>query len=148
MLQAFTMSFFLLIVTLQSFYDDVVATSNISQLDQALQDTLSRLKDKKSNKNMINYYTDPIIYDENLLYENELKRQNIQNAPKRNKRATIQHSNSYSSQSKEHHQLVDACQSKLEVLTPYYATNSKGKLRVVVNSELMQQAIQVETCVR
>lgn len=43
---------------------------------------------------------------------------------------------------------VDACQSKMEVLTPYYATNSKGKLRTIVNSELMQQAIQVETCVR
>lgn len=41
---------------------------------------------------------------------------------------------------------VDACQSKMEVLTPYYATNSKGKLRTVVNTELMQQAIQIETC--
>lgn len=47
-----------------------------------------------------------------------------------------------------HPLVVDACQSKVEVLTPYYATNSKGKIRTVVNSALMQQAIQVETCVR
>lgn len=42
--------------------------------------------------------------------------------------------------------LVDACQSQMQVITPYYARNSKAKLRVVVNTELMQQAIQVETC--
>uniref|UniRef100_A0A6G1SAN3 Spaetzle domain-containing protein n=1 Tax=Aceria tosichella TaxID=561515 RepID=A0A6G1SAN3_9ACAR len=46
----------------------------------------------------------------------------------------------------ESQKFVDACQSRMEVLTPYYATNSKGKLRTIVNSELMQQAIQVETC--
>jgi len=43
---------------------------------------------------------------------------------------------------------VDACQSRVEVVTPYYATNSKGKVRTIVNSELMQQAVQVEVCVR
>lgn len=45
-------------------------------------------------------------------------------------------------------QMVDSCQSKMEIITPYYATNSKGKLRTILNSELMQQAIQVETCAR
>lgn len=45
-------------------------------------------------------------------------------------------------------QLTDACPSKVELITPYYATNSKGKLRTLVHSELMQQAIQVETCQR
>lgn len=45
-------------------------------------------------------------------------------------------------------QLVDACESKMEVLTPYYATNSKGLLRTIVNTELMQQSVQVETCLR
>lgn len=44
-------------------------------------------------------------------------------------------------------QFVDACQSKVEVITPYYARNSKGKLRTIVNSEQMQQAIQIESCV-
>lgn len=44
--------------------------------------------------------------------------------------------------------LMDACPSKVELITPYYATNSRGKLRTLVHSELMQQAIQVETCLR
>lgn len=81
---------------------------------------------------------DPIIWDTNSLYKNYA---NNYNAPVRNKR-------SLASSSPQNQQVVDACQSKMEVLTPYYATNSKGKLRNVVNSELIQQAIQVETCAR
>lgn len=81
---------------------------------------------------------DPMIWDTRSLYKNHAS---IYKTPARNKR-------SLASLHNQNKQLVDACQSKMEILTPYYATNSKGKLRNVVNSELIQQAIQVETCVR
>lgn len=73
------------------------------------------------------YDADPIVFNTNSLYKSHGR---LKRSPTKNQR------------------FVDACQSKMEVLTPYYATNSKGKLRTIVNSELMQQAIQVETCVR
>lgn len=64
---------------------------------------------------------------------------------RRLKRSTSS-SNNNSNNLNNQNKFIDACQSKMEVLTPYYATNSKGQLRTIVNSELMQQAIQVETC--
>lgn len=78
---------------------------------------------------------DPVVWDPNSLYKKVDTHQMV-----RRKRST-------SSDHREQ-QVVDACQSKVEILTPYYANNSKGKLRTIVNSELMQQAVQVETCVR
>lgn len=81
--------------------------------------------------------SDPIVWDTNSLYH----KQHDKNYLYRNKR-------SLTTTASNHNQLVDACQSKMEIITPYYATNSKGKVRTVVNSELMQQAIQIETCVR
>lgn len=84
-------------------------------------------------------FRDPIVWNTNSLYKLN-KNPNSVSLTNRRKRST----NSQNQQS----QFVDACQSKMEILTPYYATNSKGKLRTVVNSELMQQAIQVETCIR
>ncbi|KAG9511327.1 Frequenin-1 [Fragariocoptes setiger] len=45
-----------------------------------------------------------------------------------------------------HQPRVDSCESILEVVTPYWATNSAGKIRAVVNSQHMQQAIQQEIC--
>lgn len=74
---------------------------------------------------------DPIVLDSDSLYMTDARRR---------KRSTATSTTTTTA--------VDACQSKMEVLTPYHATNSKGKLRTIVNSELMQQAIQVETCVR
>lgn len=79
---------------------------------------------------------DPIVFNANSLY--------VHNSD-RHKRSA---STNLSALSNQQQKFVDACQSKMEVLTPYYASNSKGKLRTIVNSELMQQAIQVETCVR
>lgn len=73
---------------------------------------------------------DPIVFDTHSLYNSHERHRRAAVAPTSNQK------------------FVDACQSKMEVLTPYYATNSKGKLRTIVNSELMQQAIQIESCVR
>lgn len=95
---------------------------------------------------------DAAVLNPNSLYLNEDKQTDFRNYNLQNKHA---HISSHRARRKRHAasqeakiQLIDACQSKMEVLTPYYATNSKGQLRTVVNSGLMQQAIQVETCSR
>lgn len=77
------------------------------------------------------FNADPIVFNADSLYKSH----------NRHKRST-------QTSGSQNQRFVDACQSKMEVLTPYYATNSRGKLRTIVNSELMQQAIQVETCTR
>lgn len=41
---------------------------------------------------------------------------------------------------------VDACQSKVEIITPYWASNSAGKIRAIVNTQHFEQAIHQETC--
>lgn len=90
----------------------------------------------------------PLVLDPNTLYDRTrvAASGNMIQPATRFKRST---SNGKSLPTQEANQIVvDACQAKVELLTPYYATNSKGKLRTVVNSALMQQAIQVETCVR
>lgn len=89
----------------------------------------------------------PLVLNLNTLYEKN--RLAVTNRFKRSTAATVaQTTTANQQQPLAAQQLVDACQSKVEVITPYSATNSKGKLRSVVNSALMQQAIQVETCVR
>lgn len=94
-------------------------------------DAQNSLKISESN------FKDPKIWDVNSLYMSSKLMTNL-----RNKRSIAPVTATANSQT------VDACQSKMEIITPYHATNSKGKLRTIVNSELMQQAIQVETCVR
>ncbi|KAK9504923.1 hypothetical protein O3M35_009090 [Rhynocoris fuscipes] len=41
---------------------------------------------------------------------------------------------------------VDACQSKVEIVTPYWAANSAGKVRAIVNTQHFEQAIHQEVC--
>ncbi|XP_026724818.1 protein spaetzle 3 [Trichoplusia ni] len=41
---------------------------------------------------------------------------------------------------------VDACESKTEIMTPYWALNSARKLRAIVNTMHFEQAIHQETC--
>ncbi|XP_014252668.1 protein spaetzle 3 isoform X2 [Cimex lectularius] len=41
---------------------------------------------------------------------------------------------------------VDACQSKIEIVTPYWAANSAGKIRAVVNTQHFEQAVHQEVC--
>lgn len=77
------------------------------------------------------------LWDQGSLYSSE---RSFDQLHRRTKRSNVPPSSSS--------QVVDACQSKVEVITPYYATNAKGNLRKIVNSELMQQAVQVETCSR
>ncbi|XP_044760678.1 protein spaetzle 3 [Coccinella septempunctata] len=43
---------------------------------------------------------------------------------------------------------VDACQSKVEIITPYWASNSAGKIRAIVNTQHFEQAIHQETCAK
>ncbi|XP_037078716.1 protein spaetzle 3-like isoform X2 [Pollicipes pollicipes] len=42
--------------------------------------------------------------------------------------------------------LVDSCESKIELVTPYWAANSAGKIRAVVNTKHFPQAIHQEIC--
>ncbi|CAH2043486.1 unnamed protein product, partial [Iphiclides podalirius] len=41
---------------------------------------------------------------------------------------------------------VDACQSKTEIITPYWALNSAKKVRAIVNTMHFEQAIHQEVC--
>ncbi|RWS12116.1 hypothetical protein B4U79_15088 [Dinothrombium tinctorium] len=41
---------------------------------------------------------------------------------------------------------VDSCESAVEIVTPYWASNSAGKIRAIVNTQHLQQAIQQEVC--
>ncbi|RWS22611.1 hypothetical protein B4U80_07328 [Leptotrombidium deliense] len=41
---------------------------------------------------------------------------------------------------------IDACESAVEIITPYWASNSAGKIRAIVNTQHLQQAIQQEVC--
>ncbi|XP_003743230.1 protein spaetzle 3 [Galendromus occidentalis] len=41
---------------------------------------------------------------------------------------------------------LDACESTVEIVTPYWASNSQGKIRAIVNTQHLQQAIQQEVC--
>ncbi|XP_063702673.1 protein spaetzle 3 [Culicoides brevitarsis] len=40
----------------------------------------------------------------------------------------------------------DACESKVEIVTPYWASNSAGKIRAIVNTQHFEQAIHQEVC--
>lgn len=41
---------------------------------------------------------------------------------------------------------IDSCESSIEIVTPYWASNSAGKIRAVVNTQHFEQAIQQEVC--
>ena len=38
------------------------------------------------------------------------------------------------------------CQSSIEVVTPFWASNSNGKVRAIVNNKEFEQAIHQEIC--
>jgi len=40
----------------------------------------------------------------------------------------------------------DVCQSKIEITTPYWASNSNGKVRAILNNKEFEQAIHQEIC--
>jgi len=40
----------------------------------------------------------------------------------------------------------DVCESKVEITTPYWASNSNGKVRAVLNNKEFEQAIHQEVC--
>jgi hypothetical protein len=41
---------------------------------------------------------------------------------------------------------VDVCDSTVEIVTPYWASNSNGKVRAVLNNKEFEQAIHQEIC--
>ncbi len=41
---------------------------------------------------------------------------------------------------------MDACESRTEVTTPFWATNSNGQVRAIVNSKNFEQAVHQEIC--
>ncbi|XP_011066302.1 PREDICTED: uncharacterized protein LOC105153267 [Acromyrmex echinatior] len=41
---------------------------------------------------------------------------------------------------------IDVCESKIEIVTPYWASNSAGKIRAIVNTQHFEQAIHQEVC--
>jgi len=42
----------------------------------------------------------------------------------------------------------DVCESKQEVVTPYWASNSNGKVRAILNNKAFEQAIHQELCTK
>ena len=44
------------------------------------------------------------------------------------------------------HSREDVCQSSVEVVTPFWASNSNGKVRAIVNNKEFEQAIHQEIC--
>lgn len=42
----------------------------------------------------------------------------------------------------------DACESTVEVVTPYWAANSAGKIRAIVNTQHFEQAVHQEVCTK
>ncbi|XP_057381183.1 protein spaetzle 3-like [Daphnia carinata] len=47
---------------------------------------------------------------------------------------------------KEKDNKSDACESTVEVVTPYWAANSSGKIRAIVNTQHFEQAVHQEVC--
>ncbi|XP_043198038.1 protein spaetzle 3-like [Amphibalanus amphitrite] len=43
---------------------------------------------------------------------------------------------------------VDSCESRMEIMTPFWAENSAKEVRVIVNTKNFPQAIRVEICTR
>ncbi|XP_071538394.1 protein spaetzle 3-like isoform X2 [Panulirus ornatus] len=43
---------------------------------------------------------------------------------------------------------VDSCESKVEIVTPYWANNSAGKVRAIINTNEFSQAIHQEVCAK
>ena len=41
---------------------------------------------------------------------------------------------------------MDVCESKIEVVTPYWSVNSNGKVRAILNNKEFEQAIHQEIC--
>jgi hypothetical protein len=41
---------------------------------------------------------------------------------------------------------VDVCDSKVEIVTPFWGTNSNGKVRAILNNKEFEQAIHQEIC--
>ena len=42
--------------------------------------------------------------------------------------------------------MADVCESKVEVTTPFWASNSNGKVRAILNNDQFEQAIHQEIC--
>ena len=40
----------------------------------------------------------------------------------------------------------DVCESKIEVSTPFWASNSNGKVRAILNNKEFEQAVHQEIC--
>lgn len=132
----------LLIMLLQLDIEPVKSVDTNTKLQAHLNALLREQQERRIEGKYFTYSPEPFVGDESSLYREEKLYSKSSHKIERRKRSVRQPAQVQSDQ------LVDACQSKMEVITPYYATNSKGKLRTVVNSELMQQAIQIETCVR
>ncbi|XP_055713594.1 protein spaetzle 3 [Phlebotomus papatasi] len=43
---------------------------------------------------------------------------------------------------------LDVCESKVEIVAPYWASNSAGKIRAIVNTQHFEQAIHQEVCTK
>jgi len=43
---------------------------------------------------------------------------------------------------------ADVCESKIEVTTPFWASNSNGKVRAIVNNDQFEQAVHQEICTK
>ncbi|XP_031627250.1 protein spaetzle 3 [Contarinia nasturtii] len=95
------------------------------------------------NEKLNLYATDDTIGGESFFGHIRHKRQAKQNKP------NPKPPNSNSNPSAEPvSNRVDACESKIEVVTPYWASNSAGKIRAIVNTQHFEQAIHQEVCTK
>ncbi|EFX84314.1 hypothetical protein DAPPUDRAFT_47496 [Daphnia pulex] len=59
---------------------------------------------------------------------------------------TRRQANNRNANAKEKDNKSDACESTVEVVTPYWAANSSGKIRAIVNTQHFEQAVHQEVC--
>jgi hypothetical protein len=79
---------------------------------------------------------------------NHLNTGNVTNEDaSRKKRQTVNPRNGSPTQHPKSNR-VDSCESKVEITTPYWAANSGGKVRAIVNTQHFEQAIHQEVCAK
>ncbi|ODM95494.1 hypothetical protein Ocin01_11183 [Orchesella cincta] len=65
----------------------------------------------------------------------------------RSTRQTVNNRNGGPTQQPKSNRL-DSCESTVEIVTPYWAANSGGKVRAIVNTQHFEQAIHQEVCTK
>lgn len=76
-------------------------------------------------------------------FEDASSNSNMTNTEKRDKRQA-----DFPGPTKQNKNKVDVCESTVEIVTPYWPSNSNGKVRAILNNDEFEQAIHQEICVQ